>query len=97
MSVFHKNDVLGLSRLITIFRLTLTSQISLMQSLVKTETCAENVENFDCSMGCVTTLGGALDALEDVSRQVLGKCRFYHKKFTNVQNQLRTQLNIVAG
>ena len=79
------------------FRLTVTSQIALMQSLVKTETCAENVENFDCSMGCVTTLGGALDALEDVSRQVLGKCRFYHKKFTNVQNQLRTQLNIVAG
>ena len=77
--------------------MTVTKQIALMQDLVQTETCAENFENFDCSMGCITTIGGALDALDDVSRQVLGKCRFHHKKFTNIHNQLRTELNVVAG
>ena len=77
--------------------MTVTRQIALMQDLVQTEACAENFENFDCSMGCITSVGGAIDALDDISRQVLGKCRFYHKKFTNIHNQLRTELNVVAG
>lgn len=76
-------------------RMSVTKQISLMQGFVKTESCAENFDKFDCSMGCINTVGGALDTLDNVSKQVLGKCRFHHKQFTNVHNELRTQLNVV--
>ena len=71
----------------------MTKQIAYLQD-TSDRACGSDTSVFECSRACESTLDGQISAIEWVSKKYLGSCKNYNFRFTNVFEEMRTNINV---
>ena len=71
----------------------MTAQIATLQD-TSDRACSSDTSVFECSRACASTLDEQMSAIEWVSKKYLGPCKNYNFKFTNVFEQMRTDISV---